>query len=190
MVPPDDRLAARPLYMLGEIELPSKQHTNDPAAYIEVLRQMCDAFSEKYFAYEIDLKRNMLSLFKLMLHDMRSNLLSSPSSSASQEDNISAVVQYLYDNMDKPISFETICRLYGYSMSNFRKLFRQKTGLPPNEFLISIRMEKATDLLYNSPYTIAEIAEIIGYSDSHYFSRLYRKKKGVAPSARTKNAST
>ena len=98
-------------------------------------------------------------------------------------------VNKLASDLDIPISILDTNGTCVWDNSNFRKLFRQKTGLPPNEFLISIRMEKATDLLYNSPYTIAEIAEIIGYSDSHYFSRLYRKKKGVAPSALTKNAS-
>lgn len=182
--PIDERLASRPLYMLGEIELPKKQQTTNPAAYVEILSKMCGVFKSKYFAYEIDLKRNMLSLFKLMLHDMRTHFISRNGS--DQGDDISAIVQYLYDNMGKPISFDTICRLYGYSMSNFRKVFRKKTGLPPNEFLISIRIERAKELLYNSAYTVAEVAAMVGYPDSHYFSRLFRKKTGVTPSALTK----
>lgn len=96
-------------------------------------------------------------------------------------DNIATVVQYLYDHMSRPVSFETICRLYGYSMSNFRKIFRERTGQPPGDFLIGIRMERAAELLYTGQYTVAQVAEMVGYDDSHYFSRLFRKRRGISP---------
>lgn len=181
----NDRLATRPLYTLGDIKLPQKQHVSNPAAYIETLEKMCDAFFGKYFAYEIDLKRYMLSLFKFILHDVRAHFFPTHAKT-SEDDDISTIIQYLYDNMRNPINFETICRLHGYSMSIFRKLFRQRTGIPPNEFLISIRLDKATELLQNSSYSVSEVAEMVGYPDSHYFSRLYRKKKGGAPRALNK----
>ena len=179
VVPRDEHLAARPLFMFRDIELPKRQHAYEPAAYVETLSRMCDAFSEKYFAYEIDLKRNMLLLFKLMLHDMRADLVNGHPS--AEGDDIATIVQYLYDHMSRPVSFETICRLYGYSMINFRKIFRERTGQPPGDFLIGIRMERAAELLYTGQYTVAQVAEMVGYDDSHYFSRLFRKRRGISP---------
>lgn len=177
--PTDAKLADRPLYMLGEIELPQKLHTLNQAAYIDVLNKVCDAFAGKEFAYEIDLKRGMLSVFKLMLIDMKTQFINH--NLAAHDDDISSIIQYLYDNVSKPISFETLCRLKGYSLSSFRNLFKQKTGKPPNEFLTDIRIDKAVELLNSNKYTVTQVSQMVGYQDNHYFSRLFKQKKGFSP---------
>lgn len=179
IAPLDERLSSRPLCMLGEIELPQKQKVRDVAKYIQTLEKMNAVFAQQGFAYEIDLKIGMLTLFKMILQDMRSQFLSN--NATEHDDEVASIIQYLYDNMDKPITFRTICRLFGYSESVLRKLFKEKTGRSPNEFLIDIRIERAIELLSSNKYTVAQVADKVGYSDRHYFSRLFRQKKGVAP---------
>jgi AraC-like DNA-binding protein len=61
------------------------------------------------------------------------------------------------------------------------KVFKKKMGVSPIEYLVSIRMQKALSLLKETSFTIAEIAEQTGYSDSNYFSKAVRKTIGLSP---------
>jgi AraC-like DNA-binding protein len=74
------------------------------------------------------------------------------------------------------------CKL-GISHSAFRKHFKQITGLPPGQYQIQIRLNKARRLLRNSTLSIQEIAEQLGFDSIYYFSRLFKKKTGCSPLA-------
>lgn len=178
--PVDDRLFRRPLYTLGSLQLPHKMRVNDPVAYTELLNHMVKAWAERYFAYEIDLKCDMLRLLKQILYDVRLRIVGA---AGANMDNLSAITQYVLEHFNEQISFAAICRVYGYSYSNFRKLFKRKSGKSPHEFLTDLRMEKAVELLYSRKYTITQIASMVGYGDCAYFSRVFHQKKGCSPSA-------
>ena len=182
--PVDERLLRRPLCLLGSMELPRKMRINDPIAYTRILNDIIQTQSEKNFAYEIDLKCSMLSLLKQILSDVRLRIIGQAD---SRMDHMSAITQYVLDHYSEPISFEAIARIYGYSYSSFRKLFKQKSGKSPHEYLTDLRMEKAVELLYSRKYTVGEVAFQVGYDDSAYFSRVFRQKKGCAPSAYIKS---
>lgn len=69
-----------------------------------------------------------------------------------------------------------------------RKLFKKETGVTPHEYLISKRMERARELLSGrltnrySNYSVSQIAELCGFSEPLYFSRVFKKRYGVSPS--------
>lgn len=180
--PIDQKLATRPLYLLEDIELPKRQKVLEPNLFIETLNQLCQDFHNKPFAYEIDMKMGMLMLFKLILTDTRTQIMGYHPLN-TYEDKFAALLHYLHDHMGMPVSIEALCRLYGYSAGNFRKLFKQKIGKSPNEYLINIRMERAAKLLATKEYSVKAVSEMVGYPDSHYFSRLFKQKMGVMPSS-------
>jgi AraC-like DNA-binding protein len=59
----------------------------------------------------------------------------------------------------------------------FKKLYGQSVIAHINE----LRVDKAEQLLQNTPLTITEIAFSVGFNDANYFSRVFRKKRGVSP---------
>lgn len=177
-VPVDEKLYQRTLYVLGDIEIPKKLHISDPIAYTEVLNRIITAAKEKAFAYEIDLKCNMLMLLKQILSDVRLHI--SIKGSGNTE-NLSAITQYILDNYQTDIDFNSLCHMYGCSYSHFRKLFKLYSGKTPNEFLIDVRIQKAVELLYTRQYSVTDVAFMVGYTDSSYFSRVFRKRKGCSP---------
>lgn len=63
------------------------------------------------------------------------------------------------------------------------RLFRQSVGRPPREFILQCRIESARALLLHSSHSIGRIAEILGYRDVFFFSRQFRHKVGVSPTA-------
>ena len=70
-----------------------------------------------------------------------------------------------------------------------RKLFRKEVGVTPLEYLTSLRMKKAEIMLgamWTKDYSVAEIALMCGYEDALYFSRVFKKHFGCAPTSYTK----
>lgn len=70
-----------------------------------------------------------------------------------------------------------------------RKLFKKETGMSPLEYMTSLRMKSAERLLttiWTNGYTIAEIAQMCGFEDALYFSRVFKKYYGCSPSKYTK----
>ncbi len=70
----------------------------------------------------------------------------------------------------------------GLCRTQFYRLFRQQTGLSPQQYVVEARMNHARSLLRESDLSIGEIAETAGYPDTHFFSRLFRRHHGKSPS--------
>lgn len=90
--------------------------------------------------------------------------------------------QYFYDNYNTEISIEEYASARGMSISWFIRNFKQYYNTTPMQFILSLRMNNAQMLLENTTYNITEIANIVGYENPLYFSRLFHKQKGVSPS--------
>ena len=90
---------------------------------------------------------------------------------------------HILKNAEASIDFQSLAAELGISYSAFRHHFKQLTGLPPGQFQIQIRLNKARRLLRNSPLSIAAIADRLGFESIYYFSRLFKKKTGLSPLA-------
>lgn len=68
-----------------------------------------------------------------------------------------------------------------------RKLFKREVGISPHEYLVSLKMKLAKDIILSgvtnrySEYTVSQIAEACGYAEPLYFSRVFKKYYGVSP---------
>lgn len=72
-----------------------------------------------------------------------------------------------------------------------RKLFKKEVGLTPLEYMTKLRMKKARGMLSGmgaTGYTVAEVAELCGYENALYFSRVFKKQEGMSPSAFARSA--
>ena len=84
--------------------------------------------------------------------------------------------------MDEEISLNTVANVANVSSNHFSALFSQNMGQTFIEYLTSLRMNKAKELLRCTGMRSGEIAGEIGYKDAHYFSYLFKKTQGMTPS--------
>ena len=84
--------------------------------------------------------------------------------------------------MDEEISLNTVANVANVSSNHFSALFSQNMGQTFIEYLTSLRMNKAKELLRCTGMRSSEIAGEIGYKDAHYFSYLFKKTQGMTPS--------
>ena len=84
--------------------------------------------------------------------------------------------------MDEEISLNTVANVANVSSNHFSALFSQNMGQTFIEYLTTLRMNKAKELLRCTGMRSSEIAGEIGYKDAHYFSYLFKKSQGMTPS--------
>ncbi len=89
---------------------------------------------------------------------------------------------YLRDHISEPLSLQEISDLFAISQAYMSKLFRKYTRQSYNQYLTGIRIERAKQLMEeNSELFVKDIAEMVGYRDQFYFSRIFRSYTGQSP---------
>lgn len=97
-------------------------------------------------------------------------------------DPIFRVMETLRERYAEPeIDFEGLADEIGMSYDNFRRKFKQQTGVPPLQFFLSVKVEKAKELLSYTDLEVKDIAVSLGFPDPYYFSRFFRERTGLAP---------
>jgi AraC-like DNA-binding protein len=95
---------------------------------------------------------------------------------------VDKIVRLVTDNYAHDLSVETVSKSLNLHPNYFSSLFKTATGLSFRQFLTSVRINNAEILLKDGQFNIAEVAELCGYSDVCYFSRVYKKSRGIPPS--------
>lgn len=109
-------------------------------------------------------------------------LLSSESKPAtSNRDYIRQAISYIHMHYTGPIQVSGIAEHLGLERSYFCRLFRKQTGMSPQEYIVSYRLEKAEDMLRDTKLSQKEICKLVGYNDVCTFSRMFKHKYGIAP---------
>ncbi len=90
---------------------------------------------------------------------------------------------YLHAHYTEPLSRDALARYVGLSDDYLTYCFRQELGMTPIAYLNRYRIAQAKLLLKETGHTITEIALAVGFSDSGYFSRIFRRETGLSPDA-------
>ena len=93
------------------------------------------------------------------------------------------IKNYINQNFDKDISITQLSNKFFISASYLNLIFKKRFNTTINKFIIDLRMEKALDLINNKKdFTLLQISQLVGYKDFYYFSRIFKKIYGKAPS--------
>lgn len=103
------------------------------------------------------------------------------SSSKMSDFYIKEAISFIEQNFQNNITIEDIASVCGINRSYFGKIFHKSMGKSPQEFLISYRMIKATELLKLTSLSIADISSAVGYENQLHFSRAFKTIYGVSP---------
>ena len=108
-----------------------------------------------------------------------------PSASMSR---IFESIRFIHANYKNEITNEQLAKLENLSVSQFIELFKRCTGTTPHSYLIELRIRNSCDLLSRSDLSVTEAALAVGYSDTHYFSRIFKSYRGITPEQFRRNA--
>lgn len=94
---------------------------------------------------------------------------------------IDRVCMKMHENYAKNYSIKVYADMCNLSVSRFSHIFKDSVGCAPLEYVIKSRIEYAKELLIKSSLSISEIAELAGFSNQNYFSRMFKKHTGLSP---------
>ncbi len=101
---------------------------------------------------------------------------------------ISAAIDYIEQNFDKPISNELLSNISDMTPGSFRYSFKKITGLSPIDYLIKLRIEKAVNLMTeNNRMRVIDAAFQTGFENSAYFTKKFKEIVGITPITYLKN---
>ncbi|HZG83639.1 AraC family transcriptional regulator [Paenibacillus sp.] len=100
----------------------------------------------------------------------------------SDEQHAEQIIEYMRSHLSDPLSLDDLGRALHLGKSRLKEIMHAHTGMGVMEYFKSLRIEQAKTMIRESQCTYTEIAEKLGYSGIHYFSRDFRKKTGMSPS--------
>ncbi len=153
---------------------------------IECAESGGDLFIAKPFDFKyLSLMVNKLIEQRKMLRNKYSNESMLPEgriSSIQERDLLKRVSAVINKRLSDPnLNVETLSEEIGMSRGHFQRKFKSITGQNPNEFIRTIRLNTAADLLLNKDISIKEIADITGFGSQSYFCTLFLKQFNISP---------
>jgi AraC family transcriptional regulator len=95
---------------------------------------------------------------------------------------LGAVVEYIEAHLDAELSLDRLAAVAHVSPYHFARLFKHSTGLPPHQYVIARRVERAKELLRDRDrLPLAEVATEVGFADQSHFTRHFRRLVGITP---------
>ena len=89
---------------------------------------------------------------------------------------------FLKQNFNRKVDLRILAEQIGYSYDHFRHLFKNKTTISPNQYLINLRISKAKELLENTDDLVQNVASKCGFKDISRFIRIFKQETGFTPS--------
>jgi len=97
------------------------------------------------------------------------------------KDMIHETILYMRKELGSRLTIEDMAAMHQLSASHFSSLFRKSTGMSPMDYFIHLKLQKACLLLYTDDMKVKDIAQVMGYDDLFFFSRLFKKYQGMSP---------
>ncbi len=101
---------------------------------------------------------------------------------AADRSVMQVVIDHINTNLDKPLPVEELAKVSGLSRAHFSRVFAESEGVPPAEFVLQQRMQRAAKLLTKAAFIpVKEVAIMSGFDDANYFSKVFRRIYGINP---------
>lgn len=121
----------------------------------------------------------------LKAHTLRGPTLSSESVFPSADFSAYRIHTIMNDILARPEEdhcLELLSAQAGLTPSHFCRVFKKATGATPHQFVMKARLDRARDLLGQSDLSVAQVAEMTGFTSQSHFTRAFRQYAGQTPS--------
>ena len=161
-------------------------YSGSSATYAYLFKEMIHELQTCRTGYAELLEMYLRQIFLLIQRSWEER---KPTVSSYLQEEIDYARKYFNEHYNEDISIEEYAQSRGMSVSWFLRNFKQMTMKSPMQYILTIRINNAVSLLETTDYNVTEISTIVGYDNPLYFSRIFKKQKGVSPSDYRKSLS-
>mgnify|MGYP003304597809 CR=1 FL=1 len=129
-----------------------------------------------------------LSVEMLLIRLIRENINEGPVKIKKNNALLAQITDFLSENVEKKLTFEDILKHFNLSASVVKKIFREQMGCGIMDYFVRLKIDKAKELIREENYTFTEIAEILGFNTSQYFTTVFKRVSGMTPSEYARKA--
>jgi two-component system response regulator YesN len=98
------------------------------------------------------------------------------------QNTINQIIDYIHMNFTKPLTLNTLAEKFYMNPHYLGQLIKKHLCVSFNQYLHSLRIDHAKHLLQTDEVKVNDLASSLGYSDSQYFSKVFKKFTGISPS--------
>lgn len=160
------------------LPLPIVSHIGIQPGLRTYFQRLTSAWAQREFGYELVVRGYLTLIIQQALrlyHD-------SDYTQIHRDPRIVEAISYIHKNYSSPLRLDKIADMLHLHPVYFSQLFRKTTGIPFRQYVLSVRLNYAENILFSGEYSVTETASKCGFSDIYYFSRQFKKNKGYSPS--------
>lgn len=150
------------------------------SAFIDNFHQIVKLYEEKPLYWELDITTKLQALWKNVLLQQQVDLTTSKQDEVDYR-RIHEIMAFLDAHYQEKITLEDISAHIHLCTSECSRLFKRYMNISLFSFLQEYRIEKSLQYLADSTYSITDIASLVGFTDSNYYSKVFYKMKGCSP---------
>ena len=156
----------------GMTDLPYYGEASDSGRISNRFRRMFEAFEIKAPLFE---RKAAVCLEEIILE------LSASMNRLSEVSPLENSLRYIHSAYSEKISVPQLAAMENLSNSRYIALFNKHLGMSPTAYIIKLRINTACELLISTDMSIKQVGISVGYPDSHFFSKLFKKYMGASP---------
>lgn len=143
----------------------------------DIFKKLVENWIGKLPGYEFITKTLLQELLFEIFQNIKKN---SPNYSTSLK--VEKIIEYMRHNIDNKLTLADLSKLVQLSPAYLSRVFKETTGYSVIELFNKIKVDKAKELIIEGDKKIKEVAQILGFTDEFYFSRIFKRIEGLSPS--------
>lgn len=177
---PLNMLKYRLIALITLIQYHLSQHFKEINRELQQTANMCILQMDYHYSYSVLIKfgEKIIKNFYEVIEDQSQLNLSA---------NILQAIEYIHENYMNKIRLTDIAKSIPMNETYLSTQFKQECNLPLNQYLNQYRIKQAIILIENSDYKLTQIALMVGFDSSNYFSTVFKKHTGLSPSQYSKS---
>lgn len=132
--------------------------------------------ASRHYEEQLNITRTMILELTAAVREQQKNL-------GCYSKAVARIISFLSDNYSQEIPLSFLAEMVHFSESHLSRAFKKETALTISQYIAALRCKLAARMLKDTDLPIQEISSHVGYPDSNYFVKVFKKQYGVTPSA-------
>jgi len=155
----------------------SEPLTSSGALDLKSFRSLCETLDQR--AIEARSLSDLLAAYRRAVSDL-AEAVTKPVS-ARRDRSLRGALEHIRAHFTTPLRLAQVARLAGFAPSHFSKLFIERERMPFESYVRTLRIERATRLLFDTDLPVARVTELSGFRSQQYFATVFRQFAGMTP---------